>query len=280
MPHKNFSIYSAQNFNVDMTDQLVLEAGKSHIACICIKENKTITAFELFTFNENETANFRHLFASILATSKLLDKFYAATHIYINNEVSLLVPVYKFNKEIAADYLNVVFGEDTLSKVQFDHLSAEPQMMNVYRIKEDIFTVLNRNLTKINYKHTYSNIVKTLLQNIAAFPDEFIFIQFYNTSFIVVVMINGKLTLIQSFVYETPEDVLYYLLNLTHSLELYNDNLTLQISGMIDLDFQLYRELIKYFRQVNVENISALPLLPEAAKHPLHYFTPFFNLAL
>ncbi|MCW3106286.1 MAG: hypothetical protein JWQ09_792 [Segetibacter sp.] len=283
MPNKSFSIYNSDDFTVEEGDQLVVEIATSHLACVVTKEKenkRAITAYELFSFNEDEAANFSILFQNISAESKILNKRLSSSSIYFNNEVCIPVPIFKFNKEISEEYLNVVFGEDPFSKIQFEHLPIEPGIMNVFRINEDRFNYLNENFGKVTYHHTYSNIIRRVAYKSFVYPSEFISIQFYNTFMIVIVLKEGNFHLIQSFTYETPEDVLYYLLNITQQLELFSEKLTLQISGMIDLDFQLYRELIKYFKNVMVQNVKSSGLSLNINEHPLHYFTPYFNLAL
>ncbi len=282
MANKSFSIYSSEEDAIaDIDDRLVLEVGKTHIACISIKDQKkAISAFELFSFAENETTDFAKLIKAVSADSRLLGRSYPATRVFINSETSLLVPVFQFNNEIAADYLDVVFGEDLISKIQFEHLPVEPGIMNVYRVPEHLLNVLYNNLTKVTLKHTWSNIVKTVVSDISAYPSECIYTQFYNTFITVTVIKDEKLQIIQSFVYETPEDVLYTLLNITERFGLKSDSLTLLINGMIDLNFTLYRDLITYFRHVEVQNVQTSTLLLDIKEYPLHYFTPFFNLAL
>ncbi len=282
MPNKNFSIYQPDlDFKIYTHDHLVLEVGKSHMACIATKpNNKLIVAFELFTFKESEAENFDQLFSAISANSKLLAVSNPGAHVYINNEQSLLVPVFKFSKDIATHYLNIVYGDDESSKTLYEHLAIEPGMMNVYRVSEECYDVLNSNLPKATFKHTYTTVVKRLAETTASLPPQFISIHFFSTFFIVSVLKEGNLILIQSFVYETPEDVIYHLLNITQRFELFSDQLKIQVSGMIDLDFNLYRELIKYFKEIHVENVNSANLSLNLNEFPLHYFTPFFNLAI
>lgn len=280
MPSKSFSIYHSKGDAIaDTDDQLVLEAGRTHIACIEKKGYKSgISAFELFNFTENEAADFTKLFKTISADSKLLSKAYPATRVFINNELSMLVPLSDFNTEIAADYLNVIFGEDPFSKIRCEPLPVEPGVMNVYRVPEELMTTLQHNSTKVTFEHTYSNIVKSIASDISASPSGCIYIRFYNTFIIVTVIRNNKLQIIQSFIYETKEDVLYTLLNISERFELNTEDLSIKISGMIDLGFTLYKDLIAYFKQVEVQNVDKAALLLDIKEHPLHYFTPFFNL--
>lgn len=255
--------------------------AKSHIACVVRSETaKAITAYELFSFAEDETLDFPNLFDNVAAQSPILSQRFNSTNVYINNEFCVPVPIFKFNKEIAAEYLSLVFGEDASANIQFEHLPIEPGIMNVFRVKNDWYKHLNQHLHKPTYRHTYSNIISRAAYKRPVDPPEVISIQFYNSFIIVTVLKDGAFHLIQTFTYETPEDVLYYLLNITRQLELFSKTLRLQISGMIDLDFQLYRELIKYFKHVTVETLPASALIKNISEHPVHYFTPFFNLAL
>ncbi len=282
MSNKSFGIYNSEEDTItDLHDRLLLEVGRTHIACINTNEHKkTISAFELFNFTENEAVDFSRLFAAIFSDSKLLAKSYPETQVFLNNECSLLVPVFKFDTEIAPDYLNVIFGEDPNSAIHFDHLPIEPGMINVYRVPENLLKFLHTNLAKVTFRHTYSNIVKTIVSDILAYPSDCIYIHFYNTFFIVTVAKDEKLQLIQSFLYQAPEDVLYHLLNISERFELDREKVILEISGMIDLHYTLYRDLITYFRHVEVQNVHTEKLLLDIKEYPLHYFTPFFNLAL
>lgn len=279
MPNKSFSIYRPDEDPANKADRLMLEVGNSHLACIGMNKNK-ISAFELFTFTNTEAADFSKLFTSISADSRLLVNTYDSVAVFINNEYCLPVPVFTFTREIAADYLDIVFGENINCKTQYDHIPIEPGIINVYRIEERIINILSSNFKNVSIKHSWSNILKTVLTGISALPAEFIYVQFYNNFIIAAVVKTGQLQIIQSFIYEAPEDVLYNLLNVTQQFELNNKKLTLQISGMIDLHFTLYRDLITYFANVEVRNADTTKVDASVKEFPLHYFTPFFNLAL
>jgi hypothetical protein len=281
MPNKSFSIYDPKAGNAtELNESLILEVGERHIACISKNKNKLTTAFELFDYTENEAADFSGLFEIIAADSTVINQSYKTAEVFINNELSVLTPILNFNPEIAADYLTVMFGEDAGSKIQFEQLPAEPGIINIFRIKQHVSNVLQNYFANVTYRHTWSNIVKTVISDISAYPSECMYIQFYNTFIIAVVLTNRQVQIIQSFIKESPEDVLYILLNITENFALDKDNMVLQISGMIDLHFTLYRHLITYFRHVKVQNIDTSELPPQIKEYPLHYFTPFFNLAL
>ena len=281
MPNKSFSIYSADDFTVDEGDQLVMEIAKTHIACLAKKGDKNlITACELFDFSEEEGQDLHSLLGKVFQQSKMVNAQLASLNVFINNEFCIPVPIFKFNREIAIEYLNVVFGSDFDAAIQFEHLAVEPGIMNVYRVNRGWYDVLRRQFKKCNIRHTYSTIIRTHLNKRETLNQEMLTVHFYNTFIIVAVLKNGMLHLIQTFTYETPEDVLYHLLNISTQFGLYKETVTVQISGMIDKHFVLYRELITYFKKVKVEYVDEAHLLLNAGDYPLHYFTPYFNLAL
>lgn len=280
MSNKSFSIYSAGGCTVEEKDQLIIELAKSHLACILVKEDKSIVACELFSFNEEEGKKLDELLSTISQQSKILSQQIYRIKIFINNELCLPVPIFKFNKEIAVDYLNVVFGDDASSTTLFEHLPVDPGIMNVYRLSENHFKYLPQHFKKITFHHTYSNIIRRLSGKFADLPLALLAVQFYNNFMIVVVMKEGNLHLIQTFAYETEDDVLYYLLNISNQLQLSTKSLKIKIAGMIDLDFKLYRELITYFKDVEVENFGDQMSLVNVDENQMHYFTPFFNLAI
>lgn len=282
MPNKSFSLYNKDgNVTIDERDRLVLEIGKSHIACILKKEDqKTITAFELFNFKEDEALDFKKLFNIISADSKLLAAPNTGTRVFINNSICIPVPIFKFSKDIAEDYLNLVHAEDPLSTTLYENIAVEPGIMNIFRVNKKCISALNLYLPGLTFHHTYSNIIRSLISDTPSNTPDFISVNFFNAFIIVTVIKESKLHLIQTFVYETHEDVLYHLLNISERFKLRIDKIVLRISGMIDLNFALYRELVKYFKEVAVENVSTANISLNINEHPLHYFTPFFNLAI
>lgn len=283
MPNKSFSIYGSDETTAENSARVVIEIATCHLACVVSHERehkRGIAGYELFTFDEEEAGNFSKLFETVSSDSKILSKDLSSVDIYFNRPECLPVPIFKFNKEIAADYLDVVFGEDGSSKIQFEHLAVEPGIMNVFRVDNDRYDFFSQQFRKPVWHHTYSNIIRRIAFKSFVYPSEFISVQFYSTSMIVLVLREGNFHLIQSFSYENPEDVLFHLLNISNQLELFSEKLTVQISGVIDLEFQLYRELIKYFKNVIVQNMKPSALFLDTKEHPPHFFTPFFNLAL
>lgn len=96
-------------------------------------------------------------------------------------------------------------------------------------------------------------------------------------SFRVVLLRNNRLQLFQNFSYTTPADVLYYLLKICQEQALQQQEVSLVLTGLVDKDSALYRELWQYFFQVSIrEAVFATPDFP----YPLHYFTTLNDIAV
>src|SRR6185295_4919111 len=89
-----------------------------------------------------------------------------------------------------------------------------------------------------------------------------------------------KLLLAKTFSYTSPEDVLYYLLKCCRQLNLSQQTVKISLAGLIEKDSAVYRELYKYFINLEFESLSADVKLGESLSvHPEHYFSSISKLA-
>ena len=95
--------------------------------------------------------------------------------------------------------------------------------------------------------------------------------------FRVIVKKDGQLHLAQTYAYTTPLDVVYFLLKICSEFGLSQEQSTLSISGLVEKESALYRELYNYFLNIQFRN-PAQPDLPDG--HPAHFFTSISNLAV
>ena len=80
--------------------------------------------------------------------------------------------------------------------------------------------------------------------------------------------------------YTTHEDVLYYLLKCCQQLNLSQQQVYLFLSGLIEKDSALYRELYKYFIHLEFEQLANDIKLTDALTiHPPHYYSSISKLA-
>lgn len=281
MVTKSFGIFNGDNDTiVEDGDSLIIEIGKSHIALLLIsRESNDITGFELFSFTENEEVPDK-LFSAIENTSNLLKHTFATVNVFMNHEVCMPVPTAKFSKSVAEDYMAVIFGEAQQASTHTDHDAAHSEIVNLYRVPQEVMDALHRRFPNVILHHTWSNVLKMMRAKDLLSSKHLMHIQFYNTYFILVVIKDSMLQLIQVFIYENPDDVLYQMLNVAAQFNLSTEDVDLRISGLIDPNYKLFRELTNYFINIVADKADLSKVSVDVSEYPRHYFTPFFNLAL
>jgi hypothetical protein len=99
--------------------------------------------------------------------------------------------------------------------------------------------------------------------------------------FLVAVFKGTNIQLMQSYSYQTPDDVSYYLLAICNRFNISQEKVTLIVSGLLDEQSRLYQELLKYFLQVQWDRLpDSVKLDASFAAFPDHYFSPLLKMAL
>lgn len=96
-------------------------------------------------------------------------------------------------------------------------------------------------------------------------------------TFRVIVLKNNRLQFFQNFTYESPADVLYYLLSVCEAQLVSPAETELVLTGLLEKDSALYRELWQYFTHVACREATF-----EAShfSYPAHFFTTLNDLLL
>ena len=102
-------------------------------------------------------------------------------------------------------------------------------------------------------------------------------IQFAPNQFSVLVKKRGQLQLAQIYKYQSPLDVVYYLLKIIEELDLSRDETVLILSGLIEEKSDLYKELYQYF--LHIQFSSPASNNNENNDLPTYFFTSLYNLS-
>ena len=87
--------------------------------------------------------------------------------------------------------------------------------------------------------------------------------------------------MIQSFHFETDEDILYNLLNIIRQFELNPDYSVVEISGELDKSSPMAQQLPDLFGKINWDNCGEEGIFKTIlGKQPAHFFTPYYKLVV
>ncbi len=146
------------------------------------------------------------------------------------------------------------------------------QLYNVYAVPKEIHEWVSRKFPTAKCRHQYSLHINKVY---TAEPRGNLAVDFRKEMFTVVATRDSKLLLAQAFEYTTPEDVLYFLLKICQQFLLSQQDVKLQLSGLVDKQSALYKELYQYF--INLEFREAD--WNATSEYPAHFFTSLNDLA-
>lgn len=269
MIQKIFSIYN----NTGKACRFYTEVGEDHIACWCVDENNALRTFEFFNFPYMEDG-FAETFRQVKLNSALLGGEYESSYVIWENEHCICIPNNFFSSSASEKYLTNVLG-NTLHSTNMHYALDEAVL--AYKVQNDHFKVVNENLPGAKQLHKYCALVRSV-KNTAEANNNFIKTIFYQNHFVLMAVENEQLKLIRRFNYKTSDDVIYHVLNTTAQLNMNIEETDVIVSGLIDLQSVLYRELYKYIHHLKVDSIADASL--DDTEYPAHYLIPFYKYAV
>jgi hypothetical protein len=91
-----------------------------------------------------------------------------------------------------------------------------------------------------------------------------------------VVLKGEQLQIAKSFYFETPEDIIYHLLNVVDKYGLTTSEAVVDVSGLLDSSSATWKELNKFFLNISFEKSPSFSVDNAInANLPSYYFTPF-----
>jgi len=232
--------------------------------------SKELVEFGYYTSAEDEN-DYKSFFEGI---ESLNNRYYQTAIGYDTNE-SVQIPSVVYKYEDGHLNLDAAYGKNGHATVISENVPGW-NLYNIYRLPSNLHSAISWKFLSAKSWSIYS----VLLKDYSSKNDEAMIIDFKTDEFSLVVLKNNKLSLAKTFIYTSPEDVLYYLLKCCQQLNLSQQAVKLSLAGLIEKDSAVYRELYKYFVNLEFETLSADVKLAEALTvHPAHYFSSISKLA-
>jgi hypothetical protein len=182
----------------------------------------------------------------------------------------VLVPNEFYNHENIGDLWKSVHGVAVVKNIISEY-AAEWQLHTVYAVPADVQQFLSRRYPTAGFKH-YSTLA---LKNLALDGQAAVLkIDFGVDEFELVAVKQNKLLLIERFEYSTPNDIIYQLLKICNEYSLSQYETHLSVSGLVDKDSALYKEMYSYFIKIDFNNATW-----NHADYPTHFFTVLNEIA-
>lgn len=149
----------------------------------------------------------------------------------------------------------------------------------IYKIPRGIHELFQQTFSAGHYWHLYTLLLMQAPEQTQ--NKGFIRLVFYTEKLIACIFDEGSPLYLQSYAYEQPEDVSWFLLTLCREFNMDPSSTELLISGMIDASSASFTELEKYFPRRNFDKLDDdLQLAATATAFPPHYFSNILKMAL
>lgn len=285
MRQQTISVNVAYQIEVPVTEiedasqyNLYVEVAADHLLFGILNNNRR-EFIALQYVNLDKYNAFNHCKELIYHNEWLARSYNKVTVVYYFPE-SILVPEEIYDDSLNKTSLDLMYGDLNRGEVLTDKLT-DRNLYNVYRVPSALHQLLGAHFPKGHFFHAYTVVLKRKKQIAPKAEGDEATLVFYPNKLLFGLFRNGELQIMQTFEYETAEDVAYHLLNACRQFNVDCEQILLRVSGLIDDHSSVYSGLQKYFLQVELDERPADLKYNEAFnEYPLHFFTSLFNIAL
>ena len=237
-------------------------------------ENKFVEGLTVFHFDKRESEHkVSGLLQKIFDEQPLLKNEFKNVFISYSFNESVLTPSIHYNSNENDESINLVYGDLNNGIILTDKVE-EKSLQNVYRIPCDVHETISGKFPDVKVIHQYSLLVKQLPS-----ADNMMKIIFYQNKIVITLLKRDKIQIIQTFSYATAGDVVYHMLNICQQFQV--EDINVELSGMIEKDSALFKEMHKYFMMINFSDLPRSLSYDEGImEFPPHFFSHLFSIAL
>ena len=193
------------NYTNKSTNHLFVEISPSQVVYLVKNTvNAQMEAIEIFHFNMNH-GDWSDIFFEIKEQSALIGLSFSNTSIYFNINEALLLPLNNLSASSADDFLSLVYGPEENTTTKHDKIEYSLPFVTIYRIKNSLIEILNRNFILFNIQHTYSPILRDVFERDNLAPI-FLKLVVYYQHIIVVYIKDNQLQLTQTYSFKNSDD--------------------------------------------------------------------------
>jgi Protein of unknown function (DUF3822) len=236
-------VYFFKNNAVEPSAQhLLVQNGTGFCGFVLYdKEPQTVNAWVLY---ETKTGADELLMNEIRQQQDWLKGSFQSVLIIDYSEHSTLIPKQYLKQGNEADVVELMMGSRQQTVLMED---AAGEAINLYQVTFDAYVAINKYFPNASWMHHGSLVINQPASEEAVITVEI----WFNTMWIFAEK-NGKWLLLYQHHYQTPEDVLYHILNCKQQWQM-GDEVQLQLQGMVEENSALYNLLHQYFLNLELK---------------------------
>jgi len=232
---------------------LVLQVSLTDVS-FCIKDTLKNKVEKVHRFAFDASSNPNQIEVSLEKVFNALpelDATFDEITVLHNNSLLTFVPSVLFDEHYLSSYLQ--YNTKVFESDFYTHdVVSNYEINTVYIPYVNINNFLIDRFGSFNYKHSFSILVKKVLDCSKNIDEPQLFVHIQKDNFQIIAVKNQKLLLFNTFDYITAEDFIYYLLFTAEQLNLNPETLQLKLFGSISKEDNLYQIAYKYIRNVSL----------------------------
>lgn len=262
---------------------LQIELGHQHVTINTFnKDFNPVFQLEHFNFKPQggkDGLDWQSLLKDLKSQSAILSADSPSEKVLITWENDLVqpVPTALFKPETKEGYFQYYKESITAEPTDYKHLidpTAEYQF--VYSVPLSAFDCLNQDYPGATHQHKQAAITRKLSSFTDHYPLKALLV-FYQDHFILTTFAQERLQLIISRPFNHGADIVYHLLSAIKEAGVSPDQCCVYLSGLIDGDSQLFKEIYKFVPVIDVDRMDNMAYLTDHPDYPSHFFVPFYK---
>lgn len=261
--------------------RLLIEVGTNSFTYVVLNQrNMNPLVVKYYQLEHHKDRSLTDELREIFEGDPLLRRPVKETVLVYNFPESSIIPEPIFTMDTNKEIIDTIHGNLAKGLILTEKIPWW-ELFNVYRIYPELHHLLQHQFTAGKYWHYYSLMLKAYKMFDSTEPEDCIKVIFYSDKMVTLVILNGKVHLMQTFQYQDSKDVVYHLLNCCHQLGISQEEVKLLVGGLIDRQSALATELYKYFLRIHFEEIDeSIKITDELKELPLHYFSSILKMAV
>jgi hypothetical protein len=264
----------------DLQNNLLLMEVSDQIFCYVLysRESRRFLGFRQYNLDFIPGKTPLEALSEILSGDQHLQLNFAEAYLVYHYTDSNLLPEKYFTIDLNKPVTEIVYGNARKGLLLNDKVQGW-DLYNIYRIPREVHSLLQQKFSAGKYWH-YNTLLLSGIEK-ESLEGDTIKVVIAADKFAVVAFKGQQLQLAQSYHYQTPEDVSFQLLALALQFGIDQETVNLKVSGLMDEQSILYQELLKYFNQLEWEQLPVETSAEAGFENfPAHYFSPLLKMVL
>jgi ABC-type oligopeptide transport system ATPase subunit len=149
---------------------------------------------------------------------------------------------------------------------------------NIYSLSAEVKKIFQDQYTHLSINHCSSSFIEQVLLTNKHNESKITLVNLQTSAMEIAVINSGKLLFYNSFAYQSPEDIIYFLLFVFEQLQLNPETISVELFGELEKNSPAYQLIYKYIRNIKLgDRPAALEYSIKIAALPKHHYYSLFS---